>query len=754
MNHSLKKAMTALMLSALIVSSFSAVTASANNIQSVSQLSSSEEANASREVLTDEEEKEEEEKEDDGQLGSNNSSNESGSSDGSGSTETGEEDEQPADGITTEEQLRAAIANPEGEITLAGDITLTAPLNIEKAVTIHGAGHTLTAGYSEKESTLTLMPGASGSVLKNITITANTSSKHVLNIWKAGEVTLENVALDHAAAADGAPLIINNSSVTVKGSFTLVTGANSWYGINLDDRYGETELTFDNEAEITFTDVFSNELLWCDDSQSQITVNNPEVAGLVYSETVGQYLIISATIDGTGYATLQDAVNAASASDTITLTRDAVVYNTITVDKDLTIDGAGSRLIASESAGAFPGEARAVQQHLMQITNGAKVNLKGVQLLAGSLNQDVLFASQGGSVTLADVTLDHTAAAGGAALNIQSADVTVSGGLTILTGDNSERGILIDSKTNDSPATLTFAEGCNFQHTGNQAIPVVGLELADSQSPTDAVVNPENGGLTIDESGQVIPVPGEDEDEDENGGEDNGEEDGNEDEETPELPVASVTVNGVLLGKYDTLQQALNHAPSGATITVSQNGLKAVVGGSRIFTIQLAGDATEYPTLTPASGYMLLNLGGGQYYVYQLPSDGELPEPDADPLHGWVQRGSKWYLYNNGKKLTGWQKQKNVWYYMDEKGVMLDNGLNVIDGTTYYFHNWGGMANAWWRKDENGNWFYFRGNGAMAKSSWIEWKGEYYYVGKDGKMLTSTTTPDGYRVDRDGKWIR
>ena len=59
MNHSFKKAMTALMLSALIVSSFSAVTASANNIQSVSQLSSSEEANASREVLTDEEEKEE-----------------------------------------------------------------------------------------------------------------------------------------------------------------------------------------------------------------------------------------------------------------------------------------------------------------------------------------------------------------------------------------------------------------------------------------------------------------------------------------------------------------------------------------------------------------------------------------------------------------------------------------------------------------------------------------------------------------------
>ena len=458
----------------------------------------------------------------------------------------------------------------------------------------------------------------------------------------------------------------------------------------------------------------------------------------------------------TEYATLQDAINAASAEDTITLTRNAVVYNTITIDKNLTIDGAGFQLIASESSGSFPAAVRAAGQNLMNITGGAEVTLKGVQLMAGSLNQDVLYVEQGGSVVLEDVTLDHTSAAGGAALTIESADVTVNGGLTIVTGENSERGILIDSKTNDSPATLTFSEGCDFQHTGNEGIAAVELELSDTQTAEDAVVNPENAGLEIDESGQVVPVPGEDDSDDEGEGDTDGDEEQPDeeqpDEEKPELPVASVTVGGVVFGKYDTLQEALNYAPSGATITVSQNGLRAVVGGNRIFTIVLAGDATEYPTLTPAAGYMLLNLGGGQYYVYQAPSTPE--EPDAEPLHGWVKRGSRWYLYNNGKKLTGWQKQKNVWYYMDSKGVMLDNGLNEIDGVTYYFHDWGGMANSWWRKDANGDWYYFRGNGAMAKSSWIEWKGEYYYVGKDGKMLTNTTTPDGYRVDRDGKWIR
>ena len=757
MNHNLKKAMTALMLSALIVSSFSAVTAGANDTRTVNLTSQSDSSTTSTEEADSTSSSEDDESSTSADTGSTSSSDTVSTSTSTSSGEEEEEEEEiPAEGITTEEELRAAIANPEGEITLGGSIVLEAPLSIEKAVTINGAGHMLSAGYSQQESIVTLMPGATGSVLKDITITANETSKHTLNIWKAGKVTLENVALNHASAATGAPLIINNSDVTIKGSFTMITGVNSWYGINLDDRYGETKLTFDSSAEITFTDVFNNKLLWCDESQSQITVNNPEVAGLVYSETVGQYLLASAKIDVTEYATLQDAINAASAEDTITLTRNAVVYNTITIDKNLTIDGAGFQLIASESSGSFPAAVRAAGQNLMNITGGAEVTLKGVQLMAGSLNQDVLYVEQGGSVVLEDVTLDHTSAAGGAALTIESADVTVNGGLTIVTGENSERGILIDSKTNDSPATLTFSEGCDFQHTGNEGIAAVELELSDTQTAEDAVVNPENAGLEIDESGQVVPVPGEDDSDDEGEGDTDGDEEQPDeeqpDEEKPELPVASVTVGGVVFGKYDTLQEALNYAPSGATITVSQNGLRAVVGGNRIFTIVLAGDATEYPTLTPAAGYMLLNLGGGQYYVYQAPSTPE--EPDAEPLHGWVKRGSRWYLYNNGKKLTGWQKQKNVWYYMDSKGVMLDNGLNEIDGVTYYFHDWGGMANSWWRKDANGDWYYFRGNGAMAKSSWIEWKGEYYYVGKDGKMLTNTTTPDGYRVDRDGKWIR
>lgn len=48
-----------------------------------------------------------------------------------------------------------------------------------------------------------------------------------------------------------------------------------------------------------------------------------------------------------------------------------------------------------------------------------------------------------------------------------------------------------------------------------------------------------------------------------------------------------------------------------------------------------------------------------------------------------------------------------------------------------------------------GKWYYFDNVGYMVHDKWI---GDYY-LGSDGTMLTSTVTPDGYRVDASEKWI-
>lgn len=60
---------------------------------------------------------------------------------------------------------------------------------------------------------------------------------------------------------------------------------------------------------------------------------------------------------------------------------------------------------------------------------------------------------------------------------------------------------------------------------------------------------------------------------------------------------------------------------------------------------------------------------------------------------------------------------------------------------------------AGWIQGANGAWFYDAENGTRLHSTWIESGGAWYYLGSDGRMLTDTTTPDGYYVGSDGKWI-
>ena len=120
---------------------------------------------------------------------------------------------------------------------------------------------------------------------------------------------------------------------------------------------------------------------------------------------------------------------------------------------------------------------------------------------------------------------------------------------------------------------------------------------------------------------------------------------------------------------------------------------------------------------------------------------------DDDEREGW------WYFDEDGKMVTGWLRLGNIWYYLDTvSGRMYDNGLAQIDGQTYYFYSWGGMANDWWYDAADG-WYFFKGDGSMQRSGWRLWKGKYYYLTASGLMATSTTTPDGYYVNADGVWV-
>ena len=159
---------------------------------------------------------------------------------------------------------------------------------------------------------------------------------------------------------------------------------------------------------------------------------------------------------------------------------------------------------------------------------------------------------------------------------------------------------------------------------------------------------------------------------------------------------------------------------------------------------------------------------------------------------GWKQTDGKWYYYAaSGEMKKGWIKDAGKWYYLDYKDGAMVTGRQEIDGTKYSFNGSGAMETGWvydgkdWYHHKSsgametgwfkytGKWFfldyetgkmvtgmhevsgdnyYFNKAGEM-QVGWIQEKGEWYYFKASGAMLRNGTTPDGYKVDAEGRWL-
>lgn len=165
-------------------------------------------------------------------------------------------------------------------------------------------------------------------------------------------------------------------------------------------------------------------------------------------------------------------------------------------------------------------------------------------------------------------------------------------------------------------------------------------------------------------------------------------------------------------------------------------------------------------------------------------------EDKSYPTNSWKKVGTKWYYFDsNGYMSTNWKKINEKWYYLKSSGEMASDewvgnyyltedgsmvvstvtkdgytvdengkwdssipkkdGKWILDGSKWWFKNPDGSypKSAWEKIKEK--WYYFDDEGYMKENSWVG----KYYVGKDGAMLVSTTTPDGKMVDEKGKLI-
>ena len=75
-----------------------------------------------------------------------------------------------------------------------------------------------------------------------------------------------------------------------------------------------------------------------------------------------------------------------------------------------------------------------------------------------------------------------------------------------------------------------------------------------------------------------------------------------------------------------------------------------------------------------------------------------------------------------------WKRNDKGWWYEEADGSYPTNQWRFI----------------------NNKWYYFDNIGYMLENRWVG----NYYVGADGAMWYNARTPDGYRVDGNGKWVR
>ena len=141
-------------------------------------------------------------------------------------------------------------------------------------------------------------------------------------------------------------------------------------------------------------------------------------------------------------------------------------------------------------------------------------------------------------------------------------------------------------------------------------------------------------------------------------------------------------------------------------------------------------------------------------------------------MAGWIQSSGRWwYRHNNGAYTTdGWELINGIWYYFDHSGWM-KTGWIKTSGVWYYLSSSGAMQTGWVKTDglwyylnssgamqtgclkTGGKWYYLNSSGTM-KTGWFTVSGKWYYAYNSGALAVNTITPDGYRVNTSGEWIR
>ena len=102
---------------------------------------------------------------------------------------------------------------------------------------------------------------------------------------------------------------------------------------------------------------------------------------------------------------------------------------------------------------------------------------------------------------------------------------------------------------------------------------------------------------------------------------------------------------------------------------------------------------------------------------------------------------------------NSWKKSDNKWYYINKDGNTSKSQWIFDMGYWFYANKDGRISEDEWIL-VNGKWYFAKKGGYITTKQWHLINGKWYYFNTNGELSVNTVTPDGYRVNANGEWIK
>ena len=143
----------------------------------------------------------------------------------------------------------------------------------------------------------------------------------------------------------------------------------------------------------------------------------------------------------------------------------------------------------------------------------------------------------------------------------------------------------------------------------------------------------------------------------------------------------------------------------------------------------------------------------GSFNIYQNPPYYDDETGEAVEKTGFVKSRSSWFYLENGKKVAGFKKIDGKLYYFSANPMNKYETNEQVRGKLARPKFYISLPN---RAEDNPTYYFDAETGAAVTNQFVNWKGNWYYFGNDGKALLFDQVINGQHLyfDYEGKQVK